>query len=400
MISLAAALAIVKQHTFPLESEMVGLETVCGRILAQDIFADMDLPPFDRSQMDGYALRASDTKNTPVRLKIVGESAAGKSWSGEVKPGEAVRIMTGGAVPAGASAVQKLEEAREGAGGEFVEIMEATNKGQNIVLRGAETEKGALIFSAGESVNAGMIASLAAFGYAKVLVGRRPKVSVLATGNEIVDADQIPGKDQIRNSNSPMLRVFAESCGAIVKSLPIAVDELENLKSVIKQAAAGSDVLILTGGVSVGKYDLTKLAFGELGARIYFDKIALRPGKPTVFGRLNDTLIFGLPGNPVSAAVTFYLFARTSLRQMQGASETELKTGCAVLNKNLKGVKERDSYLPVTISTDKQGQLVADPIKWGGSSDFISFAKADALVFVPQNTSLLAGEAALIVFLK
>jgi molybdenum cofactor synthesis domain-containing protein len=398
MISVSQAIKLIKQNTPQIESEMITLEKVCGRVLAENIFADMDMPPFNRSQMDGYAIKAKDTKNAPAGLKIIGESAAGKSWSGKLKSGEAVRIMTGAAVPEGANAVQKLELTSES--GEFVEIFEPVKKGQNLVARGAEIEKGKRVFSSGEIVNAKMIASLAAFGYSEILVGQRPTVAILSTGSEIVNVDEIPRPDQIRNSNSPMLRAFAHQCGAIVESLPIVCDDLSNLKSSIEKTLVNSDVLIMTGGVSVGKYDLTKLALNELGAEIYFEKIALRPGKPMVFARLKNSLIFGLPGNPVSAAVTFYLFVRQSLLQMQGASDRELKSGFAILASALKGAKERDSYLPVKLLTNQEGQHIAEPIKWGGSSDFVSFAFADALIIIPQNKIIFAGDTAEIVFLK
>lgn len=388
MISISAAVQLVRENTPQLEAETIALESSVGRVLAEDVCADMDLPPFNRSQMDGFAVKASDTKNAPVRLRIVGESAAGTSWHGKLKAGEAVRIMTGAAVPEGASAVQKLELAAEN--GEFVEIFESANKGQNIVPHAAEVQKGATVLRTGDIVTAENISLLAAFGYAAVKVGMRPRVAVLSTGSEIVHVSETPSADQIRNSNTPMLCAYAERCGAIVEALPIAGDEIENLKSAIKNAAC--DVLILTGGVSVGKYDFTKAALHELGAEIYFERVALKPGKPTVFARLNKTLIFGLPGNPVSAAVTFQLFVRSAILQMQGASETELKTNFAVLAKSLKGAKERDSYLPAKLTTDKKGCLIATPLKSGGSSDFVSFAQSDALVFVPQGKTIAAGE--------
>ena len=398
MIPISKASQIINQNTPTLKSEVVELFEVCSRTLSQNILADMNMPPFNRSQMDGFAVKAIDTKNVPVSLKIVGESAAGKSWDGNLKTGEAVRIMTGAAVPEGANAVQKLELANEG--GDLVEILESAKKGQNIVACGAEIERGEVVFKSGEIVNAKMIASLAAFGYSEIVVSRRPRVAVLSTGSEIVNVAEIPGPAQIRNSNSSMLRAFAENCGAVVESLPIVNDNLSNLKSSIEQTLINSDVLIMTGGVSVGKYDLTKLALNELGAKIYFEKIALRPGKPTVFASLGNVLVFGLPGNPISAAVTFHLLVRASLLQMQGARRPEAKDGYAVLAKTLKGVRERISYLPVKLSTDKNGRLMAEPVKWGGSSDFVSFAAADALVTIPPNKTVAAGEIVKIVFLE
>ncbi len=397
MISITSALEIVKQTTPLLSVETISLENVCGRVLAEDIFADMDLPPFDRSQMDGYAVKAADLKGAPVKLGIVGESAAGKGWHHELKSGEAVRIMTGAPVPTGADAVQKVE--LSGENGDFVEIFEVAEVGKNIVQRASEIQKGEKLFSVGEIVNTAMIASLASFGYSYVKVGKCPRVSILATGSEIVPVDQIPAQDEIRNSNTATLNAYAEKCGAIVEALPVSGDDIAALELSISNSIEKSDVLILSGGVSVGKYDFTKAALRELGAEVFFEKVALRPGKPTVFAKINDTLIFGLPGNPVSAIVTFNLFVRTAILQMQGAVECELKSGFAVITDKLKGAKERDSLLPARLTTNEFGQLLAEPINWRGSSDFVSFSKADALIFVPQNTMLEAEAVAKIHFL-
>jgi len=397
MISIADALKIIAENVSPVETENIELSVICGRVLAEEIRADMDLPPFDRSQMDGYAIQAADAENAPVILKIIGESAAGKGWRSDLKAAEAVRIMTGAPVPAGADAVQKLELASEENG--FVEILKPVKIGQNIVRRASEIEANAKVFEAGKIVNAAMVASLASFGYATVKVARKPRVSILATGNELVPIEQKPAEDQIRNSNSLTLKVYAEKCAAECEILPIAGDEIEHLKLNIENAVEASDVLILSGGVSVGKYDFTKTALRELGAQILFERVALRPGKPTVFGRLNDCLIFGLPGNPVSAIVTFNLFVRAALLKMQGANDSDLKSGFAVSGGKFKGAKERDSLLPARLSTNEKGQLVAENLRWGGSSDFVGFARADALVFVPQGLTIEADSIVKIAFL-
>ncbi|MDQ4123677.1 MAG: molybdopterin molybdotransferase MoeA [Acidobacteriota bacterium] len=397
MISIADALKIIAENVSPVETEIIELPKVCGRVLAEEIRADMDLPPFDRSQMDGYAIRVADAVNAPVKLKIIGESAAGAGWRGNLKAGEAVRIMTGAPVPTGADAVQKLELANEENG--FVEILEPVKIGQNIVQRASEIEAGTRVFESGEIVNAAMIASLASFGCARVKVARKPRVSILATGSELVPIEQKPAQDQIRNSNSLTLKFYADKCGATCKILRIAGDEIENLKAQIENAVETSDVLILSGGVSVGKYDFTKTALRELGAEILFERVALRPGKPTVFGRLNNALIFGLPGNPVSAIVTFNLFVRSALLQMQRASSRDLKSGFAVSGGKFKGTKGRDSLLPGRLTTNEKGQLIAENLRWGGSSDFIGFARAEALVFVPQGETIEAGEIVKIAFL-
>jgi len=415
VISISEAIEIIKCESFALSSVTIDLENSVGRVLAEEICADMDLPPFDRSQMDGFAVKVSDTKNAPIKLKIIGESVAGKGFDGEINSGEAVRIMTGARVPKGADSVQKVESTREENG--FIEILEPTKLQQNINLHASEIEKGSLIFEKGEIITEQMIAAIASFGYAKVEVFQKPKVSILSTGSEIVNIDETPQKDQIRNSNSIMLKAFAEKLKLETEVLPLVHDNFETLKNTIDQIVKGqrskvkgqktksqipnpkSQILILTGGVSVGDYDFTKPALRELGAEIFFEKVSLKPGKPTVFAKLNDVLIFGLPGNPVSVAVTFALFARTAILQMQSAKNCELKKGFAVCSGKIKGAVERDCYLPVSLSTNKNGQLIIESLRFSGSSNFIAFSRADALVFIPQGKNLESGNGAEILYL-
>jgi molybdenum cofactor synthesis domain-containing protein len=406
MILISEALKIIKCETFALSSETINLENSVGRILAEKISADMDLPPFDRSQMDGYAVRTKDfgdvSGNGSVKLKIIGESVAGKGFDQEVKRGEAVRIMTGARVPDGTDSVQKKELAREAKtseGESFVEILESTKPRQNIVLKGAEIETDVKVFDQGELINVQMIASLASFGYAKVRVYKKPRVAILATGSEIVGINKKPEQDQIRNSNSIMLKVFAEKCGAETKVLPIVKDKIQNLKSKILNCLSACDVLIISGGVSVGDYDFTKPVLRELGAKIFFEKVALRPGKPTVFAKLNNTLIFGLPGNQVSAAVTYFLFVRAALLKMQSAKDCELQKGFAVLLHKIKGAKERDSFLPAFVQTNAKGKLILESLHFSSSSNFIAFSRANCLVFVPRDENLEAGDIVKILFL-
>jgi len=433
MISISEALKIIEKHIGKLSSEKIDLAESCRRVLAEDVFADMDLPPFDRSQMDGFAVKTDDTKSVPAKLKIIGESAAGIGFDGEINGGEAVRIMTGARLPKGADAVQKVElvkEAEPNAENEsFVTILESVKEKQNVIKRAEEIREGERIFEAGETVSENMIAPLAAFGYAKVKVFQKPQVAILATGSEIVEINQKPKQDQIRNSNSMTLKVLAEKCGAEVEILPMVKDDIENLKMQIAEAVGllhskiqspkskvqneksevqneqskiqnlKSKILVISGGVSVGDYDFTKPALRQLGAEIFFERVSLRPGKPTVFANLNETLIFGLPGNPVSVAVTFHLFVRTALLRMQGAKNCEPQKGFAVLQHKIKGAKERDSFLPAFVETNKKGKLVVESLRFSGSSNFIAFSRANALVFVPKNEMLEAGEVAEIVFL-
>jgi molybdopterin molybdotransferase len=393
MIPVSEAIHIVLQHTRKLEIESVVLGDAMGRILAEDIVADSDLPPFDRAQMDGYAVRAADVTAAPARLRIAGESAAGAGWHHEMKTGEAVRIMTGAPVPSGADAVQQVELTRELDGGAAVEILEPVEAGRSIVKQAAEIKSGEPVLRAGEDINAAMIATLASFGYAQVKVGGRPRVAVMATGSELVDVDRKPGKDQIRDSNNYTIAAYASLAGAAVERWPLAGDDTEELKKQIKQAIETSDVLITSGGVSMGVYDLMKPALKDLGAEIFFERVALRPGKPTVFARLGNTLVFGLPGNPVSVTVTFNLFARAALRKMQGAKQPGLIEETAVLARAVKGSADRESYLPAILRTDEQGTLLAEPLKWGGSSDFVNFALATALIDVPAGVKTIEADA-------
>jgi len=390
MISVAEAIQVVKDQSPRLVTERVALQDSLDRVLAEEIVADTDLPPFNRSQMDGYAVRAEDSQDAPVRLRIVGESAAGKGWHNELHAGEAVRIMTGAPVPSGADAVQQVELAHELKDNTVVELLESVGPGRSIVERGSEINRGEIISRPGTIINPAMHAVLASFGYATVEVGRRPRVGVMATGSELVGVDQTPGQDQIRDSNNYSIAAYAQRAGAVVERLPLTADITGHLTKAISDAANSCDVLVTSGGVSMGVYDFTKVALKELGAELFFERIALRPGKPTVFARLpNGMLVFGLPGNPVSVAVTFNLFARTCLLAMQGSNETSLRAENAVLAKPVKGAIDRESYLPAQLTTNDDGELVAFPLKWGGSSDFVAFARATALVIIPAGVKMM-----------
>ncbi|MDQ2747760.1 MAG: molybdopterin molybdotransferase MoeA [Acidobacteriota bacterium] len=396
MIQISEALKIIKRATPVLQIETLDLENSVGRVLAEKVAADMDLPPFNRSQMDGFAVRSKETSDAPVKLKIIGESVAGKGFDGKMQAGETVRIMTGARLPEGADAVQKVEETRERNGA--VEITKSAKSGENINLFASEIKSGEKIFDGGEIINEQMIAAIASFGYAKIKVFKRPRIAVLSTGSEIVGIAETPQRDQIRNSNSMMLKIFAEKYGD-AKILPHVRDDVESLTAAIRDASENFDILITTGGVSVGDYDFTKPVLKNLGAEIFFEKISLKPGKPTVFAKRKNCLIFGLPGNPVSSAVTFYLFVRTAILLMQSANDTELKKGFAVAADKIKAAKERDSVLPASVAANEKGELIIESLRFNGSSNFIAFARANALVFVPQAKNLATGEVAEIMWL-
>jgi molybdenum cofactor synthesis domain-containing protein len=302
--------------------------------------------------------------------------------------------MTGAPVPEGADAVQQVEVTRELESGSIVEILEPVASGRSIVRRATEIRSGETVMTPGEKINAPAMAVLASFGYSQVKVGSKPKLAVLSTGTELVSVEQEPGPDQIRDSNNYSIAAYAIEAGAQIKRLPLANDDIELLKRQILETADWADVIVTSGGVSMGLYDFTKTAVKELGAEVFFDRVALRPGKPTVFARLpNGKLFFGLPGNPVSVSVTFNLFVRTALLGLQGAAETILAENWAVLSQELKGVPDRESYLPSRLSSTTAGQLLAEPLKWGGSSDFVGFARANALIKVPAGRHVVQAHA-------
>lgn len=384
MITVDQAISIVLDHVEPLGVESVPLEEAHRRILAEDVRADMDLPPFDRARMDGYALRAADVIAVPARLRVIGEIAAGAKFDKDLKPGEAVKIFTGAPVPDGADAVQKVEVTR--ANGNAVEILEPVTTGQFITPHASEVAAGEIIAEAGREIGAGEMAALASFGYASVRVTRRPRVAVLSTGSELVDVSAKPTAAQIRNSNTYTLAAYAERAGAIVDMLPTVVDTPDATRDALIKAADNRNIVITSGGVSMGDYDLVKAALKEIGAEVYFDKVIIRPGKPIVFARRGETFFFGLPGNPVSTSVTFNVFARPAIRKMQGETSPLLQTVSAQLSRALKDSSSRRSYLPGRLYIE-EGRAMVEPLKWGGSSDLVAFMRANALIIVREDVN-------------
>jgi molybdopterin molybdotransferase len=387
MITVDQALSIVLDHVEPLGVETVALEEAYRRILAEAVHADMDLPPFDRARMDGYALRAADVIAVPARLQVIGEIAAGAKFDKELKAGEAVKIFTGAPVPDGADAVQKVEVTR--AHGNTVEILESVTTGQFITPHASEIAAGETVAEAGREIGAGEMAALASFGYASVRVARRPRVAVLSTGSELVDVSTKPSAAQIRNSNTYTLAAYAERAGAVVDMLPTVEDTPEATRDALIRAADNRNIVITSGGVSMGDYDLVKAALKEIGAEIYFDKVIIRPGKPIVFARRGETFFFGLPGNPVSTSVTFNVFARPAIRKMQGETSPLLPTVSAQLSRALKDSSSRRSYLPGRLLVE-DGRAMVEPLKWGGSSDLIAFMRANALIIVREDVHEIA----------
>jgi molybdenum cofactor synthesis domain-containing protein len=403
MIRIEDALEIILQNTQILEEEAPPLADALGRFLSRDCVSDLDLPPFDRARMDGYALRASDTETAShgraVRLRDVGEAPAGQSFHRQVQAGEAVRIMTGAPVPTGADAVEKIEVIRAVDAG-FIEIEAPVKSGQFITPRGIEARAGDVVVKSGERVTPSVAAALASFGHARLQVTRKPRLTLLSTGSELVAVESTPGPSQIRNSNTYSLAGYAQAAGAEVVSAGIVRDDFDATRGAIADALSKSDVVMLSGGVSMGDYDLVKPALIDLGAEILIEKVAMHPGKPTVFAKLGEKTIFGLPGNPVSVAVSFHLFARPALLKMQGAGDVHLPRTKVYASRTVKGAPPRRSHQPGRLVI-REGRAEVEPLKWSGSSDLVAFMRADCLIVVSEDRqSLSEGELVEIIFLR
>ena len=390
MITVDKALGIVLENIDTLDGETVKIDDANGRILAQEIRADIDLPPFDRARMDGYALRANDAGVAPAKLRVIGEIAAGAQFDREVGSGEAVKIFTGAPLPKGTDSVQKVEVTR--ANGQTVEILESVKVGQFVTPRASEVVAGEVVARLGNEIGPAELAVLASFGYDTVRVGKRPRVAVLSTGSELVPVTVKPTAAQIRNSNSYTLAAYAQRAGATVDLFDTVQDTEEATRNALLEASNDRDLVITSGGVSMGDYDLVKAALKEIGAEIFFDKVIIRPGKPVVFARRGTTFFFGLPGNPVSTSVTFSVFVRPAIRRMQGESSPLTGTVQAVLSTSIKDSSSRRSYLPGRLFIE-EGRAIVESLKWGGSSDLVAFMKANALIIVSEEVhEIAAGE--------
>ena len=377
MIPVEQALEIVLAHTPILPSDDVDLEAAVGRVLAEDVRSDVEMPPFDRAAMDGYAVRAEDVAAAPVTLRVVGQVRAGHVPDREVGPGEAMQIMTGAPVPAGATAVQPVEKTRPAAGGR-VEILAPVEAAAHIAARGCEGRVGDEVLRKGDTVDPAAVAVLAAVGKARVRVGRRPTVSVLVTGDELVDVWDTPMRGRIRNSNGHAVLAQARWAGAEARSLGIVPDQADRIAEAVR-AGFASDVLIVSGGVSEGAYDLVEDVLSRFDVGLLFTKVAIKPGAPLVFGRRGDRLVFGLPGNPVSAQVTFDVFVRAALLQMQGARAVSRPRVEVELLEAVRNNSGRQAHLPARVRSEG-GRLVARPVASAGSADIVAHARANALV--------------------
>jgi molybdopterin molybdotransferase len=388
LLPVSEAVDRVLANAASLSSEMVPLALAHGRVLAADLKALRTQPPSDVSAMDGYAVRAADIAAAPVELKVTGEVAAGRPFSGSVGAGEAVRIFTGGVIPAGADTIAIQEQAERR--GDHVRIVKATPINKHIRRAGLDFKQGDVLLPRGRFLTGRDVTLAAATNNATVPVTRRAKVAVFATGDELVMAGSNPGPGQIVYSNGYAVTALARSEGADVLDLGIVPDRLDDTVIAIRRAReAGADVLVTTGGASVGDYDLVQKAFAAEGMSLSFWKVALRPGRPLMHGTLGGMHALGLPGNPVSAFVCAFLFLVPLLRRLAGRADAVPEPESAVLGSDLPVNDERADYVRATLSGG-----TATPLPVQDSSLMQALATADCLVIrAPFDPARRAGDA-------
>jgi molybdopterin molybdotransferase len=399
---------VVEEHAAglrPRGRELLALVDAVGRVLAEPIHADRDFPPFPRAARDGYALRAADVESVPAALNVVGEVRAGSAENISISSGQAAAIMTGAAVPSGADAVIMVEHTSR-AGGR-IQIARRVAGGENIVPLGAEAKRGNKLLSPGARLGYAEIAVAASVGRSRLLVNAKPRVAVLSTGDEVVDVDVPPGLNQIRNSNSYSLAAQIVAAGGEPIVLPIAPDEPERLRELLVEGL-DADLLLIAGGVSLGKYDLVEQVLTSMKAEFFFTGAQIQPGKPIVFGRIpfgsappdretssvpdRHKYFFGLPGNPISTMVTFELFARPLLEALAGVAARRLMFVHAKLKADIRTKTGLKRFLPAVLSGEFENPEV-ELVRWQGSGDLAAVARSNCYVVVsPDRERIPAGE--------
>lgn len=372
-----------------MRTQRVSMRAAHGRVLAKPVRADRDMPPFPRSTRDGFACRAAEISSYQL-LPVAGSIRAGDRPAGPLPANAAWEIMTGAAVPAGADAVVMLEHVEHSGQSIRLAAGRVLDAGENVVGAGAEARAGDEILCAGTRLHAGHIAAAAACGQAELEVFARPRVAILTTGDELVGIDETPAPGQIRNSNAPMLAALVEGVGGEAQILATAKDEAGAIGAALREGF-GADMLLISGGVSAGKFDLVEPVLARFGARFHFTGVRIQPGKPLVFGELprngsHRMPLFGLPGNPISSAATFLLFAAPVLGRLAGSNAALPRFGFARLSRGVKGKADLTRFVPGVRSGD--GTEVA-AVGTQGSGDLAAFARADCFILVPEGTDRL-----------
>ncbi len=393
LMPVTEALSAVLAGAEPLPEEMVALDAAHHRVLARDVAARRTQPPQAMSAMDGYAVRAADASNVAARLKVIGEVAAGRPFDKTVGAGEAVRIFTGGVIPEGADAVIIQEDTVAEGGG--ITITEAAVAGRHIRPAGVDFRQGDVLLARGIRLTDRDLSLAAGMNYPELAVRRRPKVAILATGDELVMPGSSPGPGQIVYSNGYALRALARAEGAETIDLGIAADTVEATTQGIRRARdSGADILVTTGGASVGDHDLVKQSLEAEGVTMAFWRIAMRPGKPMMHGRLGAMRVIGLPGNPVSSYVCGFLFLVPLIRKLSGRSVVHHTSETALLGRSVAANDLREDYLRARLELRRDGVLVATPVDHQDSSLLGNLAAARALVIrAPFAAAAAAGSA-------
>jgi molybdopterin molybdotransferase len=384
MISVAEARERIASAFNPLAHEVVALTHAQGRVLAEDLAARRTQPPQAVSAMDGYAARAEDVALVPATLTLIGEAPAGGAFQGTVGPGETVRIFTGGPVPDGADTIVIQEDTDMG--NPSVTVNEAAPKGQHVREAGIDFSEGEVLIKAGRRLGARDIGLAAAMNHPWIPVARRPRIALLATGDEVVRPGDPLGPNQIVSSNGPALAAFIESRGGQATDLGIARDDEASIRA-LAEGARGADLLVTMGGVSVGDRDLVQKVLGEVGLEVDFWRIAMKPGKPLMFGVLDGTPVLGLPGNPVSSMVCALLFLGPALDRMLGLEGSGVPVIRARLGSNVGPNNFREDYMRATFSTDNDGATVATPLSVQDSSMMSALARSDGLIIRPPDAA-------------
>ncbi len=397
MISVDEALEAVLGRTKALPAEKTPLGDAFSRVLREAAVADRDFPPFNRAAMDGFAVRSLDVPGAGARLKVVSEVRAGIWPDRAVAPGEAIRIMTGAPVPEGADAVIQVERTSvagsHAPGSCEVTVETAVVAGQNIVPRGSEARAGAVLVDPGVRISAAHLALLASVGMARPSVARAPRVAVIITGDEVIEPSGQPAPAQIRNANGPALAAAIHEGGGVATEYGIVSDDFEATRGAIARALnEGHDAIVLSGGVSAGSFDFVETALSSLGVTLHVTAVCVKPGAPFVFGARGEILVFGLPGNPVSAQVTFELFVRPALLKMQGATHILRPTFEALLDAPVTNRSGRKNFLP-GLAGWEEGAFRVTPIRTQGSGDIAAHTRANVLVILdPDRTHAARGE--------
>ncbi|MCK4548139.1 MAG: molybdopterin molybdotransferase MoeA [Candidatus Eisenbacteria sp.] len=386
MIPEEQAIEIVLSAAQRLDSEEVPAGDAAGRALAEAVVSDIDMPPFHKAAMDGFAVRSEDLLHSPATLRVVGEIPAGVFPEFSVGPGEAARIMTGAPMPEGADAVQMVEKT-SGYDGSTVEIYKSVAPREHVCLKGEDLTAGQEVLATGRAVGPAEIGILASVGHSSVRVYRAPEVAIFATGDELVAPEERPKRGHIRNSNSSILSALVRAAGGRPREMGIVRDEIDSLRQAGREGLT-ANMLLVSGGVSAGQYDLVAQVLDSLGVRILFHRVAIKPGKPLLFGAKNGTLIFGLPGNPVSGLVTFRLFVEPAIRTMMGLRSASMTRLAGILDEDLQKKPDRTWYMPARIRS-QDGELRVKVLDTHGSADLGGFALGNAMLVAPRKVSLI-----------